>query len=100
MAILQATLYRGTAPTSNGTLYAVPNGQEAVVTNIVVTNTTTATLSATISLDGVTIIDESPVSGNDVIVFDIKQVIASEEIIEGFASSSGLNFHISGVEIS
>lgn len=99
MAILQAVLYRGAAPTSNTTLYTVPGDHYAIVTNIVVTNTSSASINATISLDGVEIIAESPVPGNDSIVFDIRQVLEAAELIEGLASSSGLNFHISGVEV-
>jgi hypothetical protein len=99
MAILQKVLHRDAAATSNVTLYTVPEDTSAIVTNIVVTNTTSGTLDATISLNGVTLIDASPVSGHDSVVFDVRQVIEAAQLVEGFASGSGLNFHISGVEV-
>lgn len=99
MAILQSVLYRGAAPTSNTTLYTVPGDHYAILTNVVVANTTSSSIAATISLNGTEIISESPVPGNDALVFDIRQVVEAGQLIEGLAASSGLNFHISGVEI-
>jgi hypothetical protein len=42
----------------------------------------------------------APVSSNDVIAIDLRQTLDELDAIEGYASSTDVNFHISGVEIS
>jgi len=97
-------LARTAASTSSTTLYTAPTtSTTAVVTNIVISNTATSQSTATIAMDGVVIVPTVAVAANSVIGFDIKQVLpanATPKTITGYASSTAVNFHISGVEIA
>jgi hypothetical protein len=88
------------AATASATLYTVPAGSSAVVTNIVIANPTTAAVTATIALDSVSLVPAVSIAANSVFGFDLKQVLAASKIITGFASSTSVTFHISGVEIA
>lgn len=104
MTVTSKALARTAAATSSTTLYTVPSTTAvAVVTNIVVSNTSTSAASATIAIDGVAIIPTVSVAANTFVGFDLKQVIPASgtpKTITGYASTTAVNFHISGVEIS
>jgi hypothetical protein len=103
MAVTSKVLARTAAATSSATLYTVPNtSTTTVVTNIVISNAATSTTAATVSLDGVVVVPAVSIAANSVFGFDLKQVIpanATPKTITGFASSTSVTFHISGVEI-
>ena len=99
MATESKALFRGAAATSSTTLYTVPASTTAVVTNILVTNTATANATYDLLLDDVSIANDVPIAGNDTVVIDMKQVLATTKTIKGLASAITVNFHISGVEI-
>lgn len=100
MATTSKTLYRGAASTTTTTtLYTVPSSTTTVVTNIVVTNTTSAAGTFTLTLGGTNFATTVAVAGNDSTVIDIKQVLTATQTIQGGASATTINFHISGVEI-
>jgi hypothetical protein len=103
MAVTSKTLYRGAAATSSATLYTVPNSSTVtVVTDIVVTNTTTANHTFSVSIDAVSLASSVTVGASDSTLISLKQVIpanATPKTITGFASTTAVNFHISGVEI-
>lgn len=100
MAIIQKAMYRG-AP--GGASYTVPASTSAVVTNIVVANSSSTAKNVTINIvSGVNtspIVANSPVNGNDTIVLDIRQVIASGDSIS-VTGDTGIFAHVSGVEIT
>ena len=100
MATTSKALVRTPATTSNTILYTVPVGTTTIVTNIVIANTNGSAQTATISLDGVVLIPAVSVPANTVVPIDIKQTITSGVKIEGFASSTAVTFHISGVEVN
>jgi hypothetical protein len=104
MAVTSKVLARTAAATSSTTLYTVPNSSTTtVVTNIVVSNAAASASTATVSLDGIVVLPAVSVAANSVFGFDLKQVIpadATPKIIAGFASSTSVTFHISGVEIA
>jgi hypothetical protein len=104
MATLTQALARTAAATSSATLYTVPNtSTTTVVSNIVLANTATSASTATIAFDGVVIVPAVSIPANSVVGFDMKQVIpanATPKIITGFASTTAVSIHISGVEIS
>lgn len=104
MATTTVVMRRGAAATSSTTLYTVPTTTTiAVVTNIVITNAATTAATATVAIDGVTIVPAVSINGNSVFGFDLKQVIpanATPKTITGFASTTAVSFHISGVEIA
>lgn len=96
-------LARTAAATSSTTLYTVPNtSTTAVITNIVISNAAASTSTATVSVDGVVLVPAVSIAANSVFGFDLKQVIpanATPKVISGFANSTSVTFHISGVEI-
>lgn len=104
MATTAKALFRGAAATSSTTLYTVPNtSTTTVVTNIVIANTAASTSTATVSIDGVVVVPAVSIAANSVFGFDLKQVIPTSnpaKVVAGFASSTSVNFHISGIEVS
>ncbi len=90
--------------TTLGDLYTIPlTTTTAIVTNIVVTNTAPTVEKFTITLDGVELFDETPIAGNSTISIDMKQVLdaqaAPTKKIRGFATSTSVKVHISGIEV-
>ncbi len=100
MATVSKALFRGAASTSNTTLYTTPSGTTAVVTNIIVTNTAATTSTYTINLDGVALTDTVSIPSKGITAIDLKQVLVATDTISGSASTTAVNFHISGVEIA
>jgi hypothetical protein len=101
MPTISKALFRGAATTSTGTtLYTVPASTTAVVTSIVVTNTSASAGTFTLALGGTNLGTLIAVGGNDSTVIDVKQTLATTQTITGGASATTINFHISGVEIS
>jgi hypothetical protein len=101
MATLTKALFRGAATTTlTTTLYTVPSATTAVVTNIVVVNTAASGATFDLALNGVKLADTVAIAADSIATFDIKQVINATQTIQGGASATTVNFHISGVEIS
>jgi hypothetical protein len=104
MATTSKVLARTAAATTSTTLYTQPNtSTTTIVTNLLVTNTTGSTANFTLSIAGVTTASSVSVGAYDTTVIDMKQVIAPTNpaaTITGSASTTGINFHISGVEIN
>ena len=100
MATTSKALFRGAASTSNTTLYTVPSATTTIVTNIVVSNTAASAATFDLSLDGVQVFNDAAVAANSSAFFDLKQVLVATDLIEGLASATSVNFHISGVEVA
>lgn len=98
MAVTPELFYRGAAATSSTTLYTAPS--KAVLTDIVVSNTSADQQYVTITVDGVNIVPTVPVSANQVVNLQFKTVVPSGDIIAGYATSADVKFHVSGVEIA
>ena len=98
MAVNPTLFYRGSAATSSATLYTVPSSTTAVLTDIVISNTSSSQQYVTMTVDGVNILPTVPVSANTVINLQPKTVIATTKILAGYATSTDVKFHISGVE--
>jgi hypothetical protein len=100
MAVVSKVLFRGAASTSSTTLYTTPSGSTAVLTNIVICNPTTAAVTASLTIDSVDVLGSVAIAANSSAFFDLKQVVPDGDIIAGQASSTSVDFHLSGVEIS
>jgi hypothetical protein len=104
MATLTKAMARDSFATSLADIYIVPSAATtAIVTNIVVTNTTNTSQSFNILLDGVQLFHNTPISGNSTISIDIKQVLdpsGTPKKITGFATATTLKYHISGIELT
>ena len=101
MATTTKALFRGAATTTlTTTLYTVPASTTTVVTNIVVTNTGSSAYTFDIALSGTKMAAGTSIAANSIATFDIKQVLAATNTIQGGASNTAVNFHISGVEVA
>jgi hypothetical protein len=100
MATTTKVLARTAAATSSTTLYTTPSATTAVVTNIAICNPTAASVTASILLNDIDLLGAVSVAANSTIVVDLKQVLPATQTIKGFASSTSVDFHISGVEIA
>lgn len=100
MAVTSKVLARTAAATTSTTLYTVPSTTTTVVTNIGVTNTATSAVTASILLNDVSLLASVAVNANSTIFVDLKQVLEATQTIKGSASTTAVNFHISGVEIA
>ena len=104
MATTPKKLFRGAATTTTTTvLYTVPASTSTVVSNIVVTNTAAATATFTLALGTsgtpTALHTATSIPANSTIYIDLKQQLATTEVITGGASAVTVSFHISGVEI-
>jgi hypothetical protein len=100
MATVSKVLARTAAATTSTTLYTVPADTTAVVTNIVICNPTTSAVSASMTINAIDILGSVAIAANTTVFFDLKQVVPATQVIAGSASSTSVDFHISGVEIS
>lgn len=98
MASSPELFYRGAAATSSTTLYTAST--KAVLTDIVISNTSLNTQYVTMTIDGVNILPTISINANTVINLQPKTIIGSTKVLAGYATSADVKFHISGVEIS
>lgn len=100
MATTPKALFRGAASTTSTTLYTTPAETTTIVTNIIVSNTASSSATFDLSLDGVQVFNDSTIAANSSAFFDLKQVLVATDLIQGLASATTVNFHISGVEVA
>jgi len=100
MATTTKVLARTAAATTSTTLYTVPSATTTVVTNIVICNPTTSAVTASMTINAFDLLGSVSIAANSSAFFDLKQVIPATQVIAGSASSTSVDFHISGVEIS
>jgi len=101
MPTLTRVLFRGAATTTVGTtLYTVPSATTTVVSNIAVTNTAGTAGTFTLGLAGTALHTTAAIAANTTVYIDLKQVLATTNVITGGASATSINFHISGIEVS
>ena len=98
MAATPVLFARGSFATSSGTLFTT--SASSVLTDIVISNTSSSQQYVTIVIDSVNIIPNVPISGNTVITLQPRTVIGSSKIVTGFASSTDVKYHISGAEVA
>lgn len=101
MATVAKALGRGTLSDSSATLYTVPAATTAVVTNIVLSNSSSAAATVTMSLDGVGLLTGVEIGANSVVAIDLRQVLSAADLIAGESDTDAvIDYHISGVEIA
>ena len=101
MATTAKVLGRGTLTDSSATLYTVPSATKAIISNIVLCNTSASARTVDLELDGVMLADGLAIAGASTVVIDLRQVLDAADLIEGVASvTSEVTYHISGVEIA
>jgi len=100
MATTSKILFRGAASTSSTTLYTTPSATTTVVTDIVITNTASASGTYELLLNDVVLAKTVTVGANDSTIIQLKQPLTATQTVKGLASAVTINFHISGVEIA
>ena len=100
MATTSKILFRGAASTSSTTLYTTPSATTTVVTDIVITNTASASGTYELLLNDIVLAKTVTVGANDSTIIQLKQPLTATQTIKGLASAVTINFHISGVEIA
>lgn len=100
MSTVPKVMFRGTIGSTLSTLYSVPSGKYAIVTNIFVANSSNVEEQLTIKFDGVDILSNAPISPNGTLVVDLRQPIDQLDTIQGLASTTSLSVHIAGVEVT
>ena len=100
MADASITLYRGSASTTAGTtLYTTPASIAVSVVNIAVTNTAATSSTYTLNLGGTALLSGTSVAANTTTFISLDQILYNAETITGSASTTAVNFHISGYEV-
>jgi hypothetical protein len=100
MPTVTKALARTAAATTSTTLYTVPSATTTVVSNIVICNPTGSAVTASMTINAIDLLGSVSIAANSSAFFDLKQVIPATQVIAGSASSTSVDFHISGVEIS
>ena len=101
MATTVTRLKAGTAGTSDGSPYAIPASNTAIVTNIILSNKTAATRTVTITMGGYSFCTGLQVPANGTVNFDARTVLNAAETITVVADvAASVDYLISGVLIS
>jgi hypothetical protein len=100
MANTVKKLFRGNVGTSAADVYTVPSATVAVITNIVLTNTTSNVLTGTVKLGTHDVLSSVTVPANGIFAFDLKQVLEASDTVNAVASGAGVKLHVSGMEIN
>ena len=103
MAVTAVTFYRGAASTTTSTtLYTTAATGTAIVTNIMITNTSGSVQTFTIGIDGTSLFTTTAIAANSTAFFDLKHPIVttgSTKTITGGASATSVNLFIGGVTL-
>lgn len=93
------TLFRGAATTTSATLYTSPASVAIEVENVVVTNAATTAATYTLNFATVPFASVTSIPANSTHYIDLTQVLYNGETITGLASTTSVNFHISGSDV-
>lgn len=100
MADTLKNLYGGTLGTSSATLYTVPASTKAILKEIILCNKTSTDTTATIIVNGITVIGGKNIPKSETYVVEFHSIIEAEKIITGLAgTSSAIDIYISGIEV-
>jgi|FreactTroBogLake_1042271.scaffolds.fasta_scaffold14769_2 hypothetical protein len=100
MPVTPTALARANAVSGTNTLVFSGTGSPTIITNVVVANSGTVAGAFTLSISGIPLLGAVTVPANSSAFFDLKQVVNSGTTVSGFATISGISYHISGVTIS
>ncbi|MFE9254030.1 hypothetical protein [Streptomyces sp. NPDC006879] len=99
MAATPMNFYRGHVPPERTVVYTVPEGQQAIVTNIVSTNDHASAASLAVWFDGFPILANVGIASKGVLTVEMNQVLQAGETIEVQGNAYAAATHISGVEV-
>ncbi|PPT14804.1 hypothetical protein [Streptomyces cinnamoneus] len=98
MAATPKNFFRGPLPSALTSVYTVPAGASAIVTNIVATNPTGSAASVAVKLGGVYALANVGIAPNGVLTVEMSQVLNAGDKIEVQGNAQAAPAHISGVE--
>ncbi|WP_329289564.1 hypothetical protein [Streptomyces pseudovenezuelae] len=78
----------------------MPSNTTAIVTNIVVANSSNSAATVLIQLNGLAIIPNTSIPGNGIFTLDIAQVMDAGNTIHVQGSTTTCSYFISGVEVT
>jgi len=81
------------------TVYTVPDGGKAIVTNIVASYAGTVSAALTVRLAGLPVINAVGIQPSGVLTLDISQVLEEGDTIQVQGNANACSVHISGVEV-
>jgi hypothetical protein len=99
VAATPKNFYRDELPASMTVAYTVPEGRQAVVTNIVATNNGTSSASVAVKLGGVYALANVGIAAKGVLTVEMSQVLEAGDTIEVQGNAQAAATHISGVEV-
>jgi len=100
-------LYANELPTSYTTLYTSPNADgnvtspsaTAQILEVVLCNTTIASITVTLAANGFSLLSGEPIAPNSKEIINLNTFLNAGSIIGGNASATGLHCSISGAEV-
>jgi hypothetical protein len=102
---ISATATGATTAVSQGSygkypaLYTVPALTTTIVTNVVVSNNSSASATFSITLDAIPLAYQQTIAANSTAYFDLKQTMATTKTIVGASSSPRVDVQISGMTV-
>ena len=100
MPVTPTALARAAAVSGTNTLIFTGVGSPTIITNVVIANSGTTSAAFTMTISGIPILGAVTIPANSSAFFDLKQVVNSGTTVSGFATTSSISYHISGVTIS
>jgi hypothetical protein len=101
MAATPRALSRGLLSATSATLYTVPASTTAILTSIVLTNTSATAATLFISLDGFLLVPGTSIGPLAFTVIDLRQALTTGKLVAGYSgTASVIACHISGAEVT
>ncbi|MEU9126576.1 hypothetical protein AB0D08_00410 [Kitasatospora sp. NPDC048540] len=99
MAATPKNFYRGALPAAMTSVYTVPAGASAIVTNIVATNPGASAASVGVKIGGIYVLANTGIAAGGVLTVELSQVLNAGDQIEVQGNAMAAPTHISGVEV-
>jgi hypothetical protein len=100
MATAPKAFYRGQLPAQATVVYTTPATGQAIITDIVATNASTASALIAVTINGVPLLGNIGIAPNGVFTIRIAQVLEPNDTISIQGNAATAYAHISGVEVA
>jgi hypothetical protein len=100
MAATPKNFFRAALPTTMTTVYTVPAGASAIVTNIVATNPGASAASVGVKIGGIYVLANVGIAPGGVLTVEMSQVLNAGDTIQVQGNALAAPTHISGVEVT
>ena len=100
MADTLKNLYKGTLGTVSATLYTVPVATKTILKEIILCNKTAVDATATLTLDGATIVGGKTIPKNESYVIELHSIVEAGKILAGLSgTATSIDIYVSGIEV-